>query len=148
MALLVFCKARQGLTAHPGTQCQMPGSWDFGCLLVYLVVDTIPSGAIWLLCEVGCHSPHSRNRWLPEGKNLERVLYMTRWATVIIWCELLDNLLRIGKSRLLVPWWVFFFYEGREWWSVNWEGVSSGLLWMYVLSDVPCSLFPRQRTPC
>lgn len=35
MALLVFCKAGQGLTAHPGTQCQMPGSWDYGCLLGY-----------------------------------------------------------------------------------------------------------------
>lgn len=78
------------------------------------MVDTIPPGTIPLLCEVGCHSSHSRNRWLFQRARTWREWFI--WpdgATVIIWCELPDNLIRIGKSRLLVPWCLFWWESGE-----------------------------------
>lgn len=78
------------------------------------MVDTIPLGTIPLLCEVGCHSSHSRNRWLFQRTRTWREWFI--WpdgATVIIWCELPDNLIRIGKSKLLVPWCLFWWESGE-----------------------------------
>lgn len=60
-----------------------------------------------------CLSSHSRIRQvIPRAKTWREWFICPDGATVIIWYELPDNLIRIGKSRMSDPW--FFLMRGES----------------------------------
>lgn len=79
------------------------------------MLKTIPPGTAPRPCEKSYLSSHRRNRQAIQRARTWRERFI--WpggVTVIIWCELPDNLLRIGKSRTSVPWFFLMRWESGE----------------------------------